>query len=315
MKKSILLIITIVFCASLSGQTGINLRLNPEKNKVYKLHSVSEQTILQTINGNQQTIESKSVYTLSLKMIDSSPAFIVAEIRFDTIDTKTNTMGKVVRSGSASGGNIESKETSEIMSFFMNSLTKNSLYAKIDNSGKVSEIMNLKMIADKILKDTSLIALTGPASSALKGQIINLVSDNSLKTLIDMFTNNLPGKEVKTGDNWSAVTSTNAGGMSLDITTAYHLTSVTGNVANISAESNIRAAANAVPMESGGAKITYDDFKGLSKSTITVDTVTGLIIENNSQTRITGNLGVSMPGMNMQIPMDINSDSETLIVK
>jgi len=315
MKKSILLIITIVFCASLSGQTGINLRLNPEKNKVYKLHSIAEQTILQTINGNQQTIESKSVYSLSLKMVDSSPAFIVAEIRFDTIDTKTNTMGKVVRSGSALGGNIESKETSEIMSFFMNSLTRNSLYAKIDYSGKVSEIMNSKMISDKILKDTSLITLTGPTSSALKGQIINMVSDNSLRTLIDMFTNNLPGKEVNTGDNWSSVSSTNAGGMSLDITTVYHLTSVSGNTASISAESNIRAAANAVPMESGGAKITYDDFKGLSKSAISIETVTGFIIENTSKTRITGNLGVSVPGMNMQIPMDINSDSKTIILR
>ncbi len=297
------------------GQNGTALRMNPEKNKAYRFRSVTEQTILQTVNGNQQTIESKTNYTVSLKMVDATPAFIVTEIRFDTLATTTNTMGKTAIMSSASEGNIQSKETSDIMSYFMNRMSKNPLYAKIDFTGKVTEIVNSKMVADKILKDTSLITLADPVAATLKTQISNMVSDDAFKTIIGMFTHNLPGKPVNAGDNWTVTISTNTGGMSLDITTIYHLDGISGNIANISAESNIRTSANAVPMESGGAKITYDDLKGLSKSNLIINIDTGLLVESDSKTRIAGNLGVSMPGMSMQIPMDINSDSKVTSIK
>ena len=80
-----------------------------------------------------------------------------------------------------------------------------------------------------------------------------------------------------TGDNWNVTMKTNSGGMTLDIITNYHLDGVNGNAANITAESNIKAAENAAPMISGGAKITYDDIKGLSKSNMVIDIRTGLI--------------------------------------
>ncbi len=98
MKKLLLVYVSALLCTITFGQTSANLRLNPEKNRVYRFRSTSEQTILQTISGNQQTIESESAYSVSLKMVDVAPAFIVAEIRIDTISTKTNTMGKTRKS-------------------------------------------------------------------------------------------------------------------------------------------------------------------------------------------------------------------------
>jgi hypothetical protein len=136
-----------------------------------------------------------------------------------------------------------------------------------------------------------------------------MVTDNSYKTLTDMFTYYLPGKTVNAGDDWTHTTSTTSGGMALDITTKYKLDGISGNNANISAESNIRPSANAAPIEQGGAKITYDDLKGLSKSTVIIDTLTGLVVESTSKARISANLNVTVPGMNMQIPMDITSSS------
>ena len=171
------------------------------------------------------------------------------------------------------------------------------------------------MLSDMIMKDTSSITLTGPMASAIKTQIQNMVSDNTLKTMAEMFTHFLPGKQVSTGDNWTMTLTTNSGGMSLDIITSYHLDGITGNNANITAESNIKAAANAAPMESGGAKITYDDLNGLSKSTMVIDIRTCLLVEEKAKTHIAGNLGVSMPGMSMQIPMDINGESKVIAVK
>ena len=315
MKKLLLSCVAILFCISIMAQNSVSLKMNLEKNKVYRFSSVSEQTIIQTVNGNQQTIDSKTNNAFSIKMIDVTTDFMITEVRFDTMIASTNTMGKTVSMSSVSEGNIKSTETADVMSAIMNRLSRNALYVKMDFTGKVLDIVNAKMFSDVIMKDTSSITLTGPIASGVKTQIKNLVSDNTLKTMVEMFTHYLPGKQVSSGDNWDISIRTNSGGMTLDIVTSYHLDGVKGDAANITADSNIKAAENAGPMESGGAKITYDDMKGLSKSNMVVDTRTGLLIEDKAKTHISGNLGVSGPGFSMQIPMDINGESKVIALQ
>jgi hypothetical protein len=168
------------------------------------------------------------------------------------------------------------------------------------------------MLSDLIMKDTSSIVLTGQLASAVKSQLQNLINEKTLKTMVEVFTYNLPGKEVSAGNDWNVTLKTSTGGMALDITTNYHLDGVNGNVANITAESDIKAAANADPIVAGGAKITYDDIKGLGKSTITIDTRTGLLIEDTTKSHTAGNLGINAPGMSMQMPMDISGESKII---
>jgi hypothetical protein len=46
-----------------------------------------------------------------------------------------------------------------------------------------------------------------------------------------------------------------------------------------------------------------------------IDVRTGLLVEEKAKTHIAGNLGVSVPGMNMQIPMDINGESKVIALQ
>lgn len=309
--RKILSVCTILLFAGWSmAQNSADLKLNLEKNKVYRFSSYTEQNITQTVNGMQQNVESKTNYVLSLKMMDATPDFIITEVRFDTMKITTNTMGKVTVINSASEGNVKSTETGDIMSYFMNRFSKNALYVKLDFSGKVVEIVNAKMFSSIVLKDTSSITLTGPLAAAIKTQTANMFSDNALKTMIEPFTWNLPGKGAPAGNTWTNTQKMNSGGMMLDITTDYKLDGVKDNAAMITAQADIKAAENADPINSGGARVTYDDLKGLSKSTLVIDIRTGLLTESSGKTRISGNLGVSMPGMSMQIPMEINGESK-----
>jgi hypothetical protein len=83
---------------------------------------------------------------------------------------------------SVSEGNIKSAETSDIMSSIMNRLSKNALYIKMDFSGKVLDIVNLKMLSDLIMKDTSSMTLTGPMAAAVKNRNKKIqISDNTSK--------------------------------------------------------------------------------------------------------------------------------------
>lgn len=315
MKKLLLSGAAFLLTISLLAQNSANLKMNLEKNKIYRLRSTSEQTINQTINGNQQTTDSKVEYTVSIKMIDATPDFMITEVHIDTMKTITNSMGKTSNMTSASEGDIKSKDISEVMSCIMNRLSKNALYVKMDYSGKPIEIVNAKMLSAIVTKDTASITLTGPMAAGIKKQIAGMISDNTLKTLIESFTYNLPGKQVNTGDNWDVTVKTSSGGMQLDIKTNYHLDGLNGNSANISAVSEIKAAQNADPIISGPAKVTYDDLNGLSKSTMVTDIHTGLITENKAKTHIAGNLGISAPGMSMTIPMEINGESKVVSIE
>lgn len=310
-----LLIAAILSGITVMAQDSATLKLNPEKNKVYRIKSVSEQTVSQTVNGNLQNVDSKVDYTMSLKMIDMTPDLLIAEIRFDTLDTETNAMGKMVTISSTLEGDIKSSETSDIMSCIMNRLSQSSLFVKMDFTGQPIEIINSKMVSDMVLKDTGLITLTGPMAEAIKAQIATTVSNENLKTMIGTFTWCLPGRQVSTGEKWDVTQEMNAGGMNLDIITTYRLDAIDGNFAMITAESRIKASDNAAPIQSGGATVTYGNLNGLGKSNMVIDINTGLIAEDNVKTRISGNLDVSAPGFSMQIPLDINGESKVRALK
>ena len=310
MKKIFLSAIAVLFMIPVMAQQTASLKMNLEKNKLYRLKSVSEQTITQTVNGNNQTVETKVDHILSLKMLEVTPEFMITEVHFDTLITNTNTMGKAILISSAVEGDIKSSETGDIMSCIMNRLSRNALYVKINFTGKPVEIVNAKMLSDMVLRDTASITLAEPLAKAIKTQIAATVSDNNLKTMIGGFTWHLPDKEVSVDDEWVINEQVNSGGMLLAITTTYHLDGINGNNANISVESEIKAVENAAPIQSGGATVTYDNLTGMSKSNLVVDTRTGLVIEDKAKTHISGNLGISGPGFSMQMPMDINGESK-----
>jgi hypothetical protein len=315
MKKFLLSGIIVLSSVSILAQNGANLKMNLEKNKIYRLKSSSNQAITQTINGNQQTTDTKVDYTLSLKMIDATADFLVTEIHIDTMKTNTNAMGKTIIVNSAVEGDLKSAEMGDVLSCFANRLSKNALYVKMDFTGKVIEIVNAKMLSDVIMKDTSSITLAGMVGTGVKKQIAEMISAKSLETIIEMFTYHLPGKQVAAGDNWNINVNTTTGGMSLDINTKYHLDAINGNSANLTVESVIKTSANAAPIISGPAKVTYDDINGISKSTMVIDTRTGLITDDKAKTHISGNLGISGPGFSMTMPMDINGESKVIALQ
>jgi hypothetical protein len=312
MKNLLITGIAILLTISVQAQNGVTLKMNLEKNKVYQLRSVADQTVTQTINGGQQTTESHVSYSISLKMVDATPEFMITEVRFDTLTTKTNTMGKLSNMSSVNEGDIKSSEMADVVSCIMNRLSKNAIYAKIDYSGKPVEIVNSRMLSEMILRDTASITLAGPTGDAVKKQIANMIGSEELKTMIAMFTHNLPGREVSPGDTWVNSQTMNSGGMTLDISTTFRFTGTEDDFAVITSESAIKAADNAAPIQSGGATVTYGDLKGLSRATMKVAVGTGLLSESTGKTRLSGNLGISGPGFSMQMPMDINGETKVV---
>jgi hypothetical protein len=133
--------------------------------------------------------------------------------------------------------------------------------------------------------------------------------------MAEVFTHNLPGKPVASGDKWDITVTMNSGGMSLDIITSYILSGIKDNAANLTAESTIQATPNAEPLSYGPAKVMYDELKGLGKSEMVLDTRTGLVIQNTSKTHLAGNLNISVQGMNLQMPMEMDGTSKVVSIQ
>jgi hypothetical protein len=281
-----------------------------EKNKLYRFRSTSNQNLSQTVNGVLQTTNTSSNTVFSIKMVDATNDFIIVEARFDTVVINTNAMGKMVSMNSASPGNMASSEAADVMSCIMNRLSKNALYVKMDATGKVIDIVNFTMLSDIVLKDTA--SITGQSAPVLKTQVKSTINVKALKSMIEAFTFNLPDKEVKNGEQWEINSPFYSGGMSLDIVTSYKLNDINDNNAHITSESSIKASVDAEPLEYSGARITYDGLTGMGKSNLIIDSLTGLVIENNSKTHMAGDLNVSVQGMNLQIPMEIDGESKVV---
>lgn len=311
--KNLVFTCMVLLSALAASAQDADLKLKLEKNKIYRFKSLSEQNVSQTVNGMEQTTTTSSNTAFSIKMIDATADFIIAEVRFDTLITKSNAMGKISDISSAVEGNIASEEAADVMSYIMNRISRNALYVKMDGTGKVIDIVNHSMMSDIVLKDTA--AVTGQMAPILKTQIKNTVSKEALTSMIESFTHNLPGKPVQKGGQWSVSTPFNAGGMTLDINTSYKLETIKDYDAGITAESVIKTAVNAKPMEYSGAKITYDGLGGMGKSDMMINTLTGLVITSNAKFTITGDLNVSVQGMSMQIPMNIESTSTTSLIQ
>lgn len=306
MKKILTLFIATAMGVSLMAQSA-DLKLKLEKGKVYRLKSVSNQNVSQTINGMEQTSTVSSASFFSIKMMDAAADFIVAEVKFDSINSTTNSMGKITKINSNTAGNIASEDAGEVMSNVMNRLCKNPIYVKMNPNGNIIEIVNLAMLKDILLKDTG--ALSPKIGPTMKAQINGYLNPDALKTMINSFTYNLPAKQVKAGEQWNITMPLNMGGMSMDVISNYKLSAIKDNVADIVLESSIKASPNAAPMDYPGAKITYDGISGISKSSLKINTQTGLTIENTAKTNITGDLGVNAGGMSMQIPMKVTAES------
>jgi hypothetical protein len=310
MKRILFLALIVLAGVSLAAQNTVELKLNLEKGKVYRFKSTNEQLISQTMNGVQQNTTVQSLTVVSIKMVETTPDFIVADVRFDTLNTTNNAMGKVTTIRSSKEGKMASSDMSEVMSCVMNRLSKNPLYVKMDYTGKVTELINAGMLSGILMKDTA--AITGVTASVIKTQLVGAVDEKALKTMVEMFTGNLPGRTVSPGNTWLSTIPATSGGMSLDILTTFKLDRISGIQAFISAESNIQPSAHAAPMNYGGATISYDNLKGLGKTVLVVDSSTGLVIESSSRTQMAGTLHISVQNTNIDLPMEISGESKMI---
>lgn len=308
MKNLIILAVAILCCHIVDAQQTASLKLNLEKSKVYHLKKVAQQNIVQSMNGMEQTTSINNISAVSFKLMEQTPDFLVTEVRFDTVITKTSAMGQNYTFTSTNPGNIKSEKFNEVMDCLMNRYCSTPLFVKITPSGKVLEIINLKLFSTNVMKDVD--SIKGQTAMMVKNQSKGLTDAKTLTTSIESFTNYLPGKDVNRGNSWENTVIVNSGGMSLAIASNFQLNDIKGDNAIISGESKI-SPAGSEPMEVNGMKIFYD-LSGTSKSNIDLNIRSGLVNKSSEKSHLEGTMKIEMPGNSMSIPVKFDGETSTI---
>jgi hypothetical protein len=306
MKTILSFAVLAIFYCTASAQKSVDLKYNLEPNKTYKVKYTSVQNRVQTAQGMQFTSDVNSDLVFSIKPLKNEDSVIICEVRFDTIKTLSNTSNMPsMEINSSEPGNIKSSDPAEALGCITNRLSKSAFLAKMTNTGHILEIMNIQQISKNILSGVD--SIPGQMGPFIKSQAEMMVSESTLKGMIESVTAYLPGKEVGAGDTWKSEINLSAGGMSMLITTDYKLNELNKKTAEISGEMVVEPAGSD-PMVINGAEITMD-IRGIGKTNLTVDTKTGWILKGTLKQQMKGDMFVSAPGTSMQIPTEINSES------
>jgi len=301
MKTFISSLIFAFFCVSLVAQTPVNLKLNLEKGKVYTIKETSKQKIQQTANGQQFAIDVISNNVISCKVLQKGNDMMDIEFKFDTIASKVSSPMFNMETNSTKPG-IEPLEK------IMNKMSTYKLVAKISTTGKFIDFVNFANYKDSIMFVMDSI----PASKRdnARKQADALLKESAVKSMIEPIFAFLPDKAIKTGDNWETSYISVSGDMSLLMVNSITLKDIKDNQVKLSGTTEMES----MPSNDPNAQMRQE-LKGTSTFESTVDLQTGLFLKSNSKGHFEGATIMKNNGEEMNMPMKVDSEVETVITK
>lgn len=287
---------------SLMAQTPVNLKLNLEKGKMYTIKSTSKQAIQQTANGQQYNLDVYSTVVVSYKVLRQQDDIMDIELKFDTIASKISSamFNKETNSAKPAGNDPLEK--------IMNKMSTYKLIAKISTAGKFIDFVNFPKFKDNVMFVLDSIPAT--KRDQAKTQADALLKESAVRSMVEPLFAYLPESAVKTGDSWETSFFRVANNMSMLSLNSFTLKAVENNLATVSGKSEIESIPSADP----SAQMSQD-LKGSMTFESTLDLTTGLALKNTTKGHIDGTITMKNNGNEMKIPMVMDSQSETVMLK
>ncbi len=302
MKKVIFSVFFALMGISLMAQAPINLKLNLVKGKMYRIKSISKQAIQQTANGQTFSLDVTSTSVTSCKVLKLESEVMDIEFKFDTIATKISSpmYNKETNSAKPAGNDPLDK--------IMNKMSQQTIIAKISTSGKFVDFVNFGKFKDNVM--FVLDSIPAAKKDQAKSQAEALLKESAVKSMIEPLFSYLPEKSVKMNDAWETSYIQTANNVSMLILNTFQLKSIDNNVAVVSCKSEIES----IPTNDPEAKVS-SELKGSITFDSTIDLATGLRLTSTAKGRIDGTNTMKNNGTEMKMPMVIDSQSETIMVK
>jgi len=302
MRTFISTVFLALMCIAMQAQVPVGLKLNLEKGKMYTVKSTSKQAIQQTANGQQFAIDVVSNMVVSYQVLSQENDVMNIEFKFDTIASKISSPMFNRETNSAKAGSTDPLE------MIMHKMSTYKITAKISTAGKFIDFVNYGKFKDNVLFILDSIPAT--KRDQAKTQADGVLKESAVRSFIEPLFSYLPETKVKIGDNWETSFFMVSSAVSLMAQNSYTLKSVENNTATVSGKTEIES----MPSTDANAQMTQE-LKGTMTSEGTLDIPTGLILKNTSTGHITGTTTMKNNGNEMKMPVVVDSQSETIMLK
>jgi len=290
-KKILFLIVCL--CASMLVQAQIKLSFNPSAGKTYSYRFISEQTVKQTMSGQEipvnivmemlmeMTVKEKNNDEISMDysykemvMSISSP---MMDIKFDSRNT-------------ADSLSVQGVPLSQVF----NSLIGKTMNVIFSPDGSVKSVSGFNAIMEDIQKN---VASADPLAQQKLNIFLQSFNEGTTKNMFEQSFKMYPDKEVAVGDSWNSnVSLPVVAGMTNNIQNTYTLKSVENGIAML----DVASVAN---MSANNAADVEGELSGGYKGTMTLNVQTGMLINSTLE----GNINGKMTTQGMEILMDMAS--------
>lgn len=229
MKTKKILLLTAFLCAGMLAQAQIELSFNPTKDKAYVYRIKTEQSIKQSVMGNDVPVSTVSDMLIEMKSKgknnnEVSMAFFYKEIAMTVSSPMMNIKYD-------SKNTVENKsEVEEIIAQIFSSFIGKPMNIIFALDGSVKSISGLDAITSEIKKNTN----SGNAvNQQMLSGVLQMFNEDALKQMFEQLFRMYPGKKVITGDSWAVGVSYDLAGMTNDVKNTYTLKSLEKDIASL----------------------------------------------------------------------------------
>jgi hypothetical protein len=311
MKKSLLIVFTVALAISMAtscirAEDKVELSLKLKKGQTYKMKTVTDLKINQTIPGQQQSTtidqknETRNIYTVEDVQADGT---LILKITHEGLFSKSENPNNPMESFEYDSTNPDSAVGP--LAPILGAIVGQSFTITITPDGHVKEIQGANEILEHLQEKINELP-EGPARAGVETNLKMQYGEEALKTNTENSFNMYPDNPISIGDTWQKRT-TMTQGFPMIVNSIYTLKERKDGIAVIDVFAMIQPNREAGPMQTGEMKIYYN-ISGSVTGLIEMEESTGWTVRSNSELRLSGTATVSHPQMQqpMSIPISIS---------
>lgn len=290
---AVVALILVVPCSAASER--VLLRINLQAGDTYEQRVTVNQTVTQSLYGQEMDIAQKMTYDLSYSVEKVNPdGSLVLTAMYKHIYCKLDSPLMAFEFDSADPGSAE-----PTMAGILGGLVGKKLTLVMTASGQVLEIGGVEEMLSAILSGID------PAQRArMEASMKDQFSKESLESIGGLAA--YPEYPVAVGESW-ITKETKIGTAPLRVTATYTLRERSTGVAFIDVNSAVTSSPE--PVVSGAAKIVYG-LTGTQKGTMEVNEQTGLATRAQVEQCVQGDMRIESNGSVISVPVTIKSSIE-----
>ncbi len=293
--------IILFLISNLSVAQPVKLRLNLSDGTSYKVLSVMENDITQTIMGVEQSTTQKYEFVYIYDVTDvESNGDMAMNLIFESVKASVQTP-----QGSEEYDSEDENSSPGMQTMAYAAMDDQQLQMVMTDRGEINEIGGIDKLLDNML---DMYNVNDPAQrQQVRATLENQISDESLKSQMTGISVVFPEKAVSVGDGWATTTQSQMS-FPMMINSSYTIKSITDKSVEIAVNASVKTL-DGEPMSMQGMEMVVS-LEGTQSGVLVIDRDTGWTISSTITQEIGGSMEI-LPNAQipdgMELPMNIRN--------